>query len=147
MLWSAIASGFVTGLIPIGLAEAAALALGAVLPPEKALLLLGAFTLAHVAGKIGWYWLGTAAGRVPPRFVRTRVFIERSRKLLADHPVYGAGVLAAAAFASVPPFHIASIAAGIARIPFLNFLLICIVGRALRFGLIASAPTIFRAVF
>lgn len=147
MLWSAITSGFITGLLPIGLAEAAALALGMVQPPEQALTLLAGFTLAHVAGKVGWYWLGTQADRIPPRFVRTRVYVEKARSLLVRHPVYGAGIMASAAITSIPPFHVASIAAGIAKVSLWTFLPISIVGRAIRFGAIASAPTLIRAIF
>jgi membrane protein YqaA with SNARE-associated domain len=145
-LWSAIVTGFITGLIPIGLAEAAALAIGAVEPPSLALTLLGVFTVAHVAGKIGWYWLGTFADRVTEKSPRTHGFIMKARAVMAEHPAYGAGVLATAAFASVPPFHLAAIAAGIARIPFWRFILICMAGRLVRFAVIASVPSLVRAV-
>lgn len=145
-LWTALASGFVTGLIPIGLAEAAALAIGAVDPPGLSLTLLGVFTVAHVAGKVGWYFLGTRADRVTERSPRSHAFIARSRTMMARHPAYGAGVLATAALASVPPFHLAAIAAGIVRIPFWRFLVICLLGRAVRFGLIAAVPGLVRAL-
>ncbi len=142
--WSAIATGFITGLLPIGLAEAAALAIGTVTPPSLAAALLGAFTFAHVAGKVGWYLLGTYADRVAERHSRTHAFIQKARDVMAKHPGYGASVLAASAFASVPPFHLASIAAGIARIPFVWFILICLLGRLLRFALIGALPALAR---
>lgn len=147
MLWSAIATGFFTSLVPIGLAEATALALGAVQPPLVALSLLSAFTIAHVAGKLAWYWLGTTADRVTERSPRTTALIERSRAIMARHPRYSAGVLASAAVASLPPFHLAAIAAGIAKVPAWRFLLISLVGRSIRFGLIASVPGLLRALF
>lgn len=146
MLWSAIASGFITGLIPIGLAEAAAIGIGTIEPPATALALLGAFTVAHVAGKVGWYWLGRGADRVTSRYPRAQAQIERARRVMAQHPAYGVGVLATAAFASVPPFHLAAIASGIARIPFATFLVVSVAGRALRFGLLASVPSLLRAM-
>jgi membrane protein YqaA with SNARE-associated domain len=142
--WSAIVTGFVTGVVPIGLAEAAALAIGAVTPPELAVALLAAFTVAHVAGKIGWYWLGTLADRVTEQSPRTHALIVRARAVMDRHPGYGAGVLAAAAVASIPPFHLAAIAAGIARIPFVRFLVICLAGRAVRFALIGAVPSVAR---
>jgi membrane protein YqaA with SNARE-associated domain len=145
--WSAIVSGFVTGVIPIGLAEAAALAIGAVQPPSLALGLLGAFTLAHVAGKVGWYWLGAHADRVTAKYPRLQAIVAKAREVMAKHPAYGAGVLATAAVASVPPFHLAAIAAGIARIPFWRFLAICVAGRAVRFAVIGSVPSLLRAMF
>lgn len=146
-IWSAVATGFITGLLPIGLAEAAALAIGTVQPPMFALTLVTAFTTAHVAGKIGWYWLGTRADQVTGTSPRTHAFIVKARELMARHPGYGAGVLAASAIASVPPFHLAAIAAGIARVSFWRFLLICLAGRLVRFGLIASVPGMLRALF
>lgn len=146
MLWSAIASGFLTSLVPIGLAEAAVLALGTAQPPAYALSLIGAFTLAHVAGKLVWYWLGTTADRVTERSPRTHAYVAKARALMSRHPVYGAGVLASAAVASVPPFHLAAIAAGIAKVPLWRFVLISLVGRAIRFGLIASVPSMVRSL-
>ena len=145
-LWSAIATGFITGLLPIGLAEAGALAIGTVAPTSLALTLLGAFTAAHVAGKLGWYWLGTFADRVTERHARTHAFIVKAREVMAEHPGYGAGVLASAAVASVPPFHLAAIAAGIARVPFARFVLICLGGRLVRFALIGAVPALARAL-
>jgi membrane protein YqaA with SNARE-associated domain len=147
LIWSAIASGFLTSIVPIGLAEAAALAFGAVQPPSFAITLFALFTVSHVAGKIVWYWLGTESDRVTVRYPRTQKYVAKARAMLADHPVYGAGILASAAVASVPPFHIASIAAGIARVPLWRFVAISLTGRAIRFGLIGAVPSVWRAVF
>lgn len=134
-------------MIPIGLAEAAALAIGAVRPPALALTLVAVFTLAHVAGKLGWYWLGTRADLVTERSPRSYEFIKRAREVLARYPAFGLGVLAASAVASVPPFHVAAIAAGVTRIPFVSFLLVCLAGRLVRFALIASVPALVRTLF
>ena len=142
---SAGALGFVVGLVPIGMAEALAVAIGAVMPPALSLTMLGVFTLAHVAGKIPWYWLGTQADRA--QSVRAKALVVRARELLSARKVYGAGVLGAAALASVPPFHLAAIAAGIVRFNFGAFLLVCLTGRAVRFSMLASLPAIVRAVF
>jgi len=141
-----MASGFFTSLVPIGLAEAAVLGLGAMRPPAFALTLIGAFTFAHVLGKVAWYWLGTNADRVTDRHPRTRGYIVKARVLVGNHPVYGAGVLASAAVASLPPFHLAAIAAGIAKVPLWRFVLISLVGRSVRFGLIASVPGLVRSL-
>jgi membrane protein YqaA with SNARE-associated domain len=146
LLWSAIASGFGTSLIPIGLAEAAAFGFGAVRPPADAVILLAAFTVAHVSGKLVWYWLGTAADRLPIKSERILGYIAKSRAMLARHPAYGAGILGAAAVASIPPFHLASIAAGIAKVPLWQFVSISLVGRAIRFGLIGAVPGVARMI-
>lgn len=141
---SAAVLGFAVGLVPIGLAEVLALTIGAVVPPSLALTMLAAFTLAHVLGKVAWYWLGTLAERVT--HARTRELVVRARALIGAHRASGAGVLGAAALFSVPPFHLAAIAAGIARIPFVQFVAICLAGRAVRFGMLASVPTLVRAL-
>ena len=50
------------------------------------------------------------------------------------------------AVTSVPPFHLASIAAGITAIPFGRFVLLCLVGRLLRFGVLGAFPSLLGAV-
>ncbi len=141
-LWSAGVLGFLVGLVPIGLAEVMALAIGAVQPPELALSMLLVFTLAHVAGKVGWYVLGTFADRVT--HARSRALIARARAVLSRYPHYSLSVLGLSALVSVPPFHLAAIAAGIVRLPFVRFVIVCLSGRLVRFGLLASVPALIR---
>ncbi len=142
-LWSAGVLGFLVGALPVGLAEVVALAIGAARPPGLALAMLGVFTATHVAAKVIWYWLGTLADRVT--HAPTRALIERGRAQLAHHPALGAGVLAASAVLSLPPFHLAAIAAGITRYPLWRFVAVCLAGRAVRFGAIAAVPALIRA--
>jgi len=136
--------GFVVGLVPIGLAEALALAIGAVMPPALSLTMLAVFTAAHVLGKLPWYWLGRQADRV--QHPRATALIARAREILASRRQYGAGLLAAAALASVPPFHLAAIAAGMVRYNLGAFLAVCLAGRAVRFAILASVPALFRGL-
>jgi membrane protein YqaA with SNARE-associated domain len=141
---TAIATGFAVGILPVGLAEVAAVAIGVVQPPTLALTMLAAFTLAHVAAKLPWYALGTLVDRV--RHPRAVSLTTRARALVASHASVGSGLLFASAFVSLPPFHLAAIAAGIVRLPLTHFIVVCLAGRALRFGLLASAPSLVRAV-
>jgi len=120
----------------VGLAEVAALGLGAVRPAGLSWALLAAFTVGHVAAKVPWYLIGRAADRAP--HPRARRMVERARAMLAERPYFGTGLLGVSAVTSVPPFHLASIAAGMVAIPVWRFLLLCGVGRALRFGLLGS---------
>jgi membrane protein YqaA with SNARE-associated domain len=120
----------------VGLAEVAALGLGAVRPAGLSWALLAAFTVGHVAAKVPWYLIGRAADRAP--HPRARRMVERARAMLAERPHFGTGLLGVSAVTSVPPFHLASIAAGMVAIPVWRFLLLCGVGRALRFGLLGS---------
>jgi len=139
----AFATGFALAILPIGLAEVAAVAIGVVQPPRLALAMLAAFTLAHVAAKLPWYALGMRAERLS--HPRARAFTERARTLTARYPSFGVGLLGASALTSVPPFHLAAIASGLVRIPFGRFVLICLAGRSVRFGLLAAVPSLLRA--
>ena len=143
-LASATALGFLVGLVPIGMAELLALAIGAVMPPALSLAMLALFTVAHVAGKVPWYWLGRQSDRATHPHVQA--FIAKARAMMARQPAYSAGLLATAALASVPPFHLAAIAAGIARFNVVTFLAVCLAGRAVRFGALASVPALLRAL-
>lgn len=139
---TAFATGLAVGILPIGLAEVAAVAIGLVEPPALAIAMLAAFTLGHVGAKLPWYALGRAADRAThPRAV---AFVARARALVDRHPRYGAGLLTASAVASVPPFHLAAIAAGIVGIPVARFVLVCLAGRSVRFGILAAAPALVR---
>lgn len=142
-LGSAAVAGFAAGIIPIGMAEALAVAIGVVLPMELAVAMWVAYTVAHVAAKTPWYWLGSHSDRVMHPWAKRH--IARSRAFLAARPSYGSGVLALSALLSVPPFHLSSIAAGMTHIPFGRFVAICLGGRLVRFGVLAAAPTALRA--
>ena len=141
-LASAALLGFLVGIVPVGLAEVLAVAIGAVEPPGLAVGMLALFTLTHVAAKALWYWIGVHADRI--RHERTRQFIARARVFLAEHPGFGLGVLGSSAVLSVPPFHLAAIAAGLVRIPFGRFVATCLAGRAIRFGVLGGAVTLIR---
>jgi membrane protein YqaA with SNARE-associated domain len=140
---SSAVAGFAVGILPIGLAEVIAIAIGAVMPASLAVTMLLVFTASHVASKWIWYVIGSFAERV--RHPTALRMIARTREFLARNPAYGPSTLAAGALLSIPPFHLTAIAAGIIRIPVSRFLLICFVGRLLRFGLLALAPSVWRA--
>ncbi len=142
---SAIVLGFLTGAIPIGMAEATAVAIGFVTPPWLAVAMWACFTLAHVAAKLPWFWMGSHADRLKtPWLVR---YVHRAKALLERHPSYGAGLLMFSATLSLPPFHLSAIAAGISQLPLARFTVICVVGRAIRFGILVTAPGLLRHWF
>ena len=143
-LGSAALLGFLVGIIPIGLAEVLAIAIGAVMPRQLAIAMLVLFTIAHVAAKVPWYFVGAYADRV--RHDGSQRLIARARVLLSRHPAFGLGLLAASAVLSVPPFHLAAIAAGLTRLPFVRFVVVCLAGRSVRFGVLALAPALLRSV-
>lgn len=141
---SSAALGFLVGLAPVGLAEVLAVAIGTVGPPRLALAMLLVFTAAHVLAKVLWYWVGWFADRAP--YSRTQEAIAKARALIARYPAYGVTALGASALLSVPPFHLAAIASGIARLPFGRFVAVCLAGRLVRFGVLAGASGLARAL-
>jgi membrane protein YqaA with SNARE-associated domain len=142
---SAIVLGFLTGAIPIGMAEATAVAIGLVTPPWLVVAMWASFTLAHVAAKMPWFWIGARAEHLQrPWLVR---HVQRAKSLLERHPRYGAGLLMFSATLSFPPFHLSAIAAGISHLPLARFAAICIIGRAIRFGVLVTAPGLLRQWF
>lgn len=133
---AALGAGFVSGAVTIALAEATALAAGAV-PSITGIAVIVAFTLGHVAGKGLWYWAGTQERRITRPSLRR--WIDRAHALAAQHPTMSLGVTFTSAAVSLPPFHLIAISAGIVRTPPLPFFLVAFAGRLLRFGLIAWA--------
>jgi len=141
-LVSAFLLGLGSGILPTGMAEALAVAIGLVEPPELAIPMWLVFTLGHVAAKVPWYIFGTRGDRVMGPWI-TR-YVVRAREMLRARPSYGTGVLALSALLSIPPFHLSAIAAGITHLPVGRFVVICLAGRLVRFGALAAIPGLLR---
>lgn len=139
---AAFGLGFLFGFVPLGAAEALALAVGAVRPAPLRIPVLLLLTLGHVIGKALWYWVGTLGDRV--RNPRVHRWVVQARTLSERHERLGVGLMATSAFASVPPFQLTIVAAGIVRAPVAVTLGVAFVGRLARFGLIAAFPSAMR---
>ncbi|MBC7842217.1 MAG: hypothetical protein H7099_07885 [Gemmatimonadaceae bacterium] len=139
---AAFGLGLLFGVIPAGAAEALALAAGAVnpMPLRSAILIL--LTLGHVLGKAVWYRVGMLGDRVTNP--RLRGWVVRARELSEEHERFGVGLMAASAFASIPPFQLTIVAAGVVRSPVSLTLGVAFLGRLARFGLIAASPSALR---
>lgn len=135
---SSFALGFLVGALPIGASEVVVLGIGTIPSTRLRALVLVTFTLGHVLGKLPWYWLGTAGARIT--WPRVRGWMDRARGVVAAHPAVGPAVTFSAAAASLPPFHVTVIAAGIVRARLAPCLAAAFAGRMLRFSLIASFP-------
>jgi membrane protein YqaA with SNARE-associated domain len=144
-LGSAAGIGFLLGALPIGAAEAVALAAGAIPSIHLRISVIVAFTAGHVIGKALWYWLGTLEAQVTRP--RLRAWLDRARALAMQHPRLGLGVTAASAVASIPPFHLIAIAAGLVRTPPALFFGVSFAGRLVRFGLLAAFPSLVGYLF
>lgn len=133
---AAFGAGFVSGAVTIALAEATALAAGAI-PAATSIGVIVAFTAGHVAGKGLWYWVGTQERRITRPSLRRP--IDRAKTFAEAHPSISLGVTFTSAAVSLPPFHLMAITAGIVRTPIVPFFVVAFVGRLLRFGVLAMA--------
>lgn len=144
--WMALGSAFTIGLLvgtlPAGAAEALALVIGAIPSIQLRIGVLVIFTAGHVLGKALWYSLGTLESRLT--YPRLRVWMERARQLAARHPKVGLGVTASSSFASIPPFHLMAVAAGIVHAPPVPFFAVAFAGRLARFAALAAFPSLVR---
>lgn len=141
-LISAALLGLASGILPTGMAEALAVAIGLVEPSQLAVPMWAVFTVAHVVAKVPWYFLGARGDRVMGPWVAR--YVLRAREMLRARPTYGTGVLALSALFSIPPFHLSAIAAGITHLPVGRFVVICLAGRLARFGALAAIPGLVR---
>jgi membrane protein YqaA with SNARE-associated domain len=141
-LLSAFGVGFLLGALPVGAAEAIALAAAGIPSMHLRVGVILTFTTGHVAGKALWYSLGRLETRVSRP--RLRKWIDKSRAIAVRHPRFGLGVMAMSALASVPPFHLTAVAAGLVHTPALPFLTVSFVGRLVRFATLAAFPSLLR---
>jgi membrane protein YqaA with SNARE-associated domain len=137
-LLAAFGLGLLFGAVPAGGAELLAIAAGAVTPRSMIVPLLLSLTFGHVLGKLFWYWLGRFGSGI--RHARVQAWVSEAHRLAKQHPRLEVGVLLMAAFASVPPFQLAAVAAGVVRAPVWIFLGTAFLGRLARFAVVAAVP-------
>lgn len=142
---AAFGIGFAFSVLPTGTSELLAIAAGAVTPRAMVLPLLVLLTLGHVLGKLVWYWLGTLGTRIT--HPRVQAWITQAHAFNAQHPRLGVGLMLSSAFASLPPFQLLTIGAGIVRVPVVTFFATAMLGRLARFGLVAMVPGVVQYFF
>ncbi len=144
-LLTAFGLGLFFGAIPAGASELLAIAAGAVTPHSMVAPLLLVLTLGHVLGKLLWYWFGTLGPRI--EHPRAKAWIAKANRFTELHPALGVGTLFSSSVASLPPFHMTVIAAGVVHTPLSVFIATSFAGRLIRFGLVALMPGLLRFVF
>lgn len=100
----------------------------------------------QTAGKVAYYGAGRGALTVP--WLRRRAEkpnrwsarAARWQEKAAGRPVWAAGLVAVSSFASVPPFTVVSVLAGVVRMPLSVFVAVTMVTRTARFVLLVYAP-------
>ncbi|MFD3688024.1 hypothetical protein ACFWTE_24775 [Nocardiopsis sp. NPDC058631] len=102
--------------------------------------------LGQTLGKLPYYYVGRGTIAVP--WMRRRAqtpgkWAERAegwRRKAEDRPLWGAGLVAVSSFASVPPFMVVSVLAGVVRMHVVLFSAVTFVTRTARFLIVVFAP-------
>ena len=119
-----------SGLVPAVNAEA--LLVGSILaaPPEMTLVIVLIVTVGQVAAKLLLYGggVGIAGSKAFEKTARAKKLAES----LGDRPIALGGAFFASATVGLPPLYVMAVAAGVARLPLLVFVVLCFVGRFLR---------------
>ena len=131
MLATLFLGAVVSSLIPLVNAEAMVLATALAVPPELALLVVASVTLGQVAGKVVLYRGGEGFGKVAASNKSGRVYA-MARRLEGKQRRLQL-VFFSSASVGLPPLYIMTLVAGIARMPMPTFLVLCLVGRFIRF--------------
>lgn len=105
-----------------------------------------AAALGQTLGKIPYYYVGY--GTISTPWLRRRAAtpgrwterVSRWRARAEERPVWGAGLLALSSFASVPPFMVVSVLAGVLRMNLVLFCAVTFATRFARFLILVLAP-------
>lgn len=143
--WSILGTAFASALVPLINIEAV-LAVTVSQRPQLVAVVVSAATVGQMAGKYLWYWGGQRAERAPwvSRYLakeKNQRRLERWHTRTEGRPWLTAGVLFVSAFIGFPPYAVASVLAGVLRVPLLVFLLTGLAGRWLRFWLIVTGTS------
>lgn len=136
-----------SAVVPVVNAEIYLLAASAMAPRELALPLIVAAATGQMLGKSIMYYAGVGALRLPSeRLRRTVARVEaRYRSAGKGGATFGGGIILLSAVVGLPPFYVVSIACGLFRIPFAQFLVLGLLGRLVRFAVIVLAPQAWKA--
>ena len=136
-----------SAVVPIVNAEIYLLGASALAPRELAIPLIVAAATGQMLGKSVMYFAGVGALRLPS--VRLRRMVakveERYRTAGKGGATLGGGIILLSAVVGLPPFYVVSIACGLFRIPFMQFLVLGTIGRLIRFAVIVLVPQAYKA--
>lgn len=136
-----------SAVVPLVNAELYLLAASALAPRELAVPLILAAAFGQMAGKSLMYLAGVGALKLPGERLR-RVVAQadaRYHRAATGGATLGGGVILLSAIVGLPPFYIVSVACGLLRIPFMQFLVLGLAGRLVRFTVIVLAPQFWKA--
>lgn len=134
---------FGSALVPILNAEAYIVVAANSYP---ALLIAVVASVGQMVGKVLWYYAGANAEKLPyihrkMERPKTRASMEKWQARTQGRPWFTALLLFVSAWAGIPPYAVMAALAGVLRVNIVVFLVTGLVGRFLRFWIVAAAAT------
>jgi membrane protein YqaA with SNARE-associated domain len=165
LMWLGLSMGVAFGSALLPLISIEIFLVGLVVQqPEIPWLALGAvIAVGQVAGKLIYYWAAKGSLHLPaflrrgPRLTppserryrlavrtkRLRAWVEWLTERCHRHPRWMVGTYGVSSVVGVPPFMATSVLAGMARMKLSAFVSAGLLGRFVRFSLLAAAPALF----
>ncbi|OLT28154.1 hypothetical protein BJF83_01345 [Nocardiopsis sp. CNR-923] len=142
----AFAVASVSGLVPVVNIEVYLVGAVALVDDGALAAMAVAAGLGQALGKLPYYYVGR--GTISTPWLRRRAEtpgrwterVARWRRKAEERPVWGAGLVALSSFASIPPFMVVSVLAGVVRQNAAQFFLVTWVTRTARFLVVVFAP-------
>jgi membrane protein YqaA with SNARE-associated domain len=138
-------------LVPVFSVEVYLVGAGAVSDGPVLAAMAVAAAAGQTVGKLAYYYMGrgvlTVSWLRPAKPGRWSERIERWRRRAEDRPLWGAWVMLAGAFASLPPYAVMCVVAGTMRMSLGVFLATSMVGRTARFAVVVFAPNLAVGLF
>ncbi len=163
LMWLGVSMGvaFGSALLPVISIEIFLIGLASQEPDIPWLALGAVIAIGQVAGKLLYYWAAKGDLHLPAflrrrhkprtprrhrmamRTKRIRAMLERITERCHRHPRWMVGTYSVSSVVGVPPFMATSVLAGMARMKLSAFLSAGLLGRFVRFSLLAASPAIF----
>lgn len=135
VLSSAFAASVASGLVPFVNAEVVVVAAAVAVPASQQWLVVTVCSVGQMVAKAVLYGLARwLPQRLPARAVR---HLERASEKARRLEQAGWSLILVSAVVGLPPFYVISLAAGMVRVNFAAFLALGLVGRAIRFAILA----------
>ena len=135
VLASAFVASVASGLVPFVNAEVVVVAAAVAVPRSQVWLAVGVCSLGQMIAKALLYGLARwLPQRLPANAVR---HLDRASEKAKRIEQAGWPLILVSAIVGLPPFYVISLAAGIVRVNFAAFLVIGLVGRGIRFAILA----------
>ena len=142
LLLSTLAVCSVSGVLPLVHAEFYLASVSAVTSDRLAvpLILIGA--VGQMIGKSAMYLCGRGLVHLPGGRIKRR--LAEAERRFKDRRGLGSAVLFMSAATGLPPFYLVTVASGMLKVPFPQFLLLGLCGRVARFALVVLSPHLVR---